>query len=95
MESDTNTSGRHVKSRPHTTQSAHPWRATLRTAFAVLVGLCSSWGVIVSALGLNPAWQWVAVGTAVAAGVTRILALPQVEYALQTYLPWLAAAPSQ
>ena len=76
-----------------TSQSKHPWRATLRTLFAVVVGLASSWGVLVETLHLDPTWQWVTVGGAVAAAVTRVLAHPQVEAALQRFLPWLAAEP--
>lgn len=81
-----------VKTGP-ATQTAHPWRATARTVFALLVGLASSWGVLVGAVGLDPTWQWVSVGGLIAAGVTRLLANPMVEAALQQYFPWLAALP--
>lgn len=95
MESDVTAPGVHRKIEVDTTQSAYPWRATLRTVFAVLVGVAGSWGLIVQTLGLDTTWQWVSVATAIAAGITRLLALPQVEVALQTYFPWLAAAPGR
>lgn len=75
------------------TQSAHPWRATLRTLFAVVVGLAASYGVVVQALGLNANWHWVVVGAGVAAAITRVLANPLVEKTLQQYFPWLSALP--
>lgn len=78
---------------PVSTQSLHPWRATFRTIFAVVVGLAASYAVLVQAVGLNANWHWVVVGAAVAAGITRTLANPEVELLLQKYLPWLAAQP--
>ena len=75
------------------TQNKYPWRATLRTVFAVVVGFAASWGALVSQLGLNPDWRWVAAGTVVAAGVTRVLASPLVEGFLHSYVPWLTAEP--
>jgi hypothetical protein len=76
-----------------TTQSNHPWRATVRTLFAIVVGLASSWGVVAQALNLDPTWGWVAIGAALAATVTRVLANPTVEALLKQYLPWLSAEP--
>lgn len=75
------------------TQSKHPWRATVRTLFAVIVGLAASYGFLVQLLGLNTQWHWVAVGAVVAAAITRAMANPVVELALQKYLPWLSAQP--
>lgn len=85
--------GEHRRVSQLPTQSAHPWRATIRTVFALLVGLAGSWSVVVQALGLDTTWQWVTVATAIAAGITRLLALPQTEYMLHNYFPWLAATP--
>lgn len=73
------------------TQVTHPWRATIRTLVAVLLSLAASWGVVVETLGLDPSWQWVAVGSAVAAGITRVMAFPAVEELLRRVAPWLAA----
>jgi hypothetical protein len=73
------------------TQVTHPWRATIRTLVAVLVSLAASWGIVVQALGLDPTWQWVALGSAAAAGITRVMALPATETLLRRIAPWLAA----
>jgi hypothetical protein len=35
------------------TQTAYPWRATLRTAFAFLVGLAAAWALIIEAAGID------------------------------------------
>lgn len=75
------------------TQVARPWRATARTVFQVLVALASMWGLIVAALGL-PDWAWVSTSLAVAAGITRVMALPGVEEFLNQWFPWLAANPA-
>ena len=76
-----------------TTQAAHPWRATARTAFQALIALAASWAVIVQAAGID-GWPWVATTLAVAAGATRVMALPQVEELLSRFVPWLAADPA-
>lgn len=72
------------------TQVAHPWRATIRTVFAVVVAVLTLIPVVVATAGIGtvPA---VAQVVAVTAAVTRILALPQVETFVSTFLPWLAA----
>lgn len=78
---------------PTATQTAHPWRATLRTILAALVGLAAAWALIIEALGLDTGIPWVATSLAVAGGVTRVLALPAVTAWLERFLPWLAPAP--
>lgn len=72
------------------TQAAHPWRATLRTIFAAVVGLASMWALIVDTLGLDPGIPWVAASIAVTGAVTRVLALPGVIAWLERFVPWLA-----
>jgi hypothetical protein len=68
-------------------------RRTLRTSLAALVALASMAPLLVREAGLDPArWPWLATVLAVAAGLTRLMAAPQVEAFLQTYLPWLAKA---
>ncbi|MBL6280142.1 hypothetical protein JMF97_28670 [Micromonospora fiedleri] len=76
-----------------TTQTRHPWRATVRTIFAVTVALLSLLPTIAVAGGIDdvPA---VAQVLGVAAAITRVLALPGVEAFLQRFLPWLASAPA-
>jgi hypothetical protein len=59
-----------------TTQTRYPWRATLRTAIAFVVGLAASWAVVIQAAGVDPGLEWVSVSVAAAAGVTRIMAVP-------------------
>jgi hypothetical protein len=76
-----------------TTQSRHPWRATLRTAVAVGVGLLPLLPEILGGLHLDS----YAIGgqvLVIAAGITRLLANPAVETLLHQYAPWLAAQPA-
>lgn len=77
---------------PAPTQTQHPWRATLRTVVAGVLGLLSLLPVIVAA-GHLEAVPGVAQALAVSAAVTRILAIPGVDAWLRRYLPWLAAQP--
>lgn len=78
---------------PPPTQSQHPWRATARTAFAFMVGFAPLAPVIVDASGVPAATPGVAAALAISAGVTRVLAAPQVNDFLQRWVPWLAAEP--
>lgn len=78
-----------------TTQSEHPVRAVVRTIFAAIIGLAAAWALIVEVLGLDSGIPWVATSLAIAGGITRVLAIPAVNTWLQTFLPWLAAAPKQ
>lgn len=81
---------------PVPTQVRRPWRATLRTAFAGIVGFLAILPFIVEATGLDPeVYPWLAGILAAAAAVTRVMALPQVEAFLQRFVPFLAATPQQ
>ncbi|HEY2086236.1 MAG TPA: hypothetical protein VGH54_09455 [Mycobacterium sp.] len=76
------------------TQSKYPWRATARTAFAVIVGAAAMSPLVYQAATHHDpsvATGWAATGLGIAAGVTRVLALPQVNDFLHRYAPWLAA----
>lgn len=75
------------------TQARHPWRATARTFAAAVIGALTLIPVVAITAGVDtvPA---VAQVVAVAAAVTRVLALPAVDGWLRTYVPWLAAAPA-
>ncbi|MFJ2618148.1 hypothetical protein [Glutamicibacter sp. NPDC087344] len=78
-----------------TTQSAHPWRATVRTIFAAVIALAALAPLIYSsAAQQSPELATGAVGgVLVAAGaITRIMAIPGVEAFLQRFLPFLSAA---
>ena len=75
------------------TQTRHPWRATLRTLVAAAVGVLPLLPEILGGLHIGTA------GTAgqflvVTAGITRLLARPDVERWLHEYAPWLAAQPA-
>ena len=75
------------------TQSEHPWRATVRTVFAAIVALAAMAGPIYTAAtqqSPEAATGWAAVMLAITGAVTRVLALPQVDEWLARYLPWLA-----
>lgn len=75
-----------------TTTPLTPWRRTVRTIFQALVGLAVMLPVLVSQTGLDPAQiPWLAGVLAIAALITRLMALPVVEAFLQRFLPWLAA----
>lgn len=72
------------------TQVKHSWRATVRTTFQVVVALAAMWGVVVVTLGLG-GLPWAAASVTVAAAITRLMALPQVDDFLTRFIPWLAA----
>lgn len=81
-----------VQAAVSTTQERYPYRGATRTVFQMVVSLAAMWGVVVQAAGL-PGWSWVAISLAVAAGITRVMALPDVEVFLRKFLPFLSAAP--
>lgn len=74
------------------TQTRHPWRATARTVLAAALALLPVLPEIADAAGLY-AYPLAASVLAIAATVTRVLALPKVDGWLRKYLPWLAAQP--
>jgi hypothetical protein len=75
------------------TQIRHPWRATIRTAFAAVVALASLLPAVVAGAHLD-AIVWVPQLLTVAATVTRVLAIPGVNLWLARYAPWLTATPT-
>jgi hypothetical protein len=75
---------------PQSTQTAYPWRATIRTAFAFLIGLAASWALIIQAAGIDPGIEWAATSLTVAAGITRVMALPAVDDLIRRFAPFLA-----
>jgi hypothetical protein len=78
------------------TQVRRPWRSTVRTIFqAVVAAAAAAPGVYSAATHHNAdaATGWAAGGLAVAAAVTRVMALPAVETFLQRFVPFLAAEP--
>lgn len=83
--------GKHVAT---TTQSRHPWKATIRTVFAVVIALAALAPAIYTAATMQSpelAAGAAATALAIAGAITRIMALPGVEAFLQRFIPWLAA----
>lgn len=76
------------------TQSQYPWRAVLRTVAAAIVSVAAIWGLIVEAAGVDATGPVVALTLAVAGGITRIMAIPQVEVFLKKFAPFLSAEPN-
>lgn len=75
------------------TQVRRPWRATARTLFQALIGLAVLFPLLVETAGLDPASApWLALPLAIAAGLARIMALPQVDDFLRRFVPFLSAA---
>ena len=81
--------GNHVAEPATPTQAAHPWRATVRTVLAAVIGLAVLAPTIAAELGVESI-PWVAGALAVIAAVTRVLAIPGVIAWTQRFLPWLA-----
>lgn len=83
---------------PHeTTQARNPWAAVRRTILAVLGFI-----LVMAPLAPDIARQagiaglpWVVGALAVAAAITRVLAIPGVEAWLREHLPSFAAAPTR
>lgn len=77
------------------TQVRRPWRATIRTVFAVTVAIAAMAPFLVEASGVEESAAPVVGFLAIAGGVTRVMALPQVETFLRRFLPFLAATPKE
>ena len=76
---------------PAPTQVQYPRRAMVRTAFQAAVGLASLIPYVVAEIDVPPA-GWLTQVVAVAAGITRVMALPEVSKFLEAHFSWLAAA---
>lgn len=76
-----------------TSQARHPWRATARTVFALIVALAAVWGVIVEAAGVDSTAPVIAASIAAAGAVTRIMALPGVADLFDRFAPFLLPEP--
>ena len=78
------------------TQIARPWRTTVRSVFQGLVAFAAVAPMIyAAAFAHDPALAtgWAATGLGVAAAVTRIMAMPQVDEFLKKFIPFLATQP--
>lgn len=78
-----------------TTQGEHPWRAVIRTVFALVIALAAMAEPLYSTItqqdpvsATGPALA----ALAIAGAITRVMAMPMVEQFLQRFLPWLAAS---
>lgn len=81
---------------PTPTPVAHPWRATVRTVFQVLIGLAAIAPSLVTAAGLDPvALPLLGTALAVAAVVTRLMASPTVQGFLSIWARRFAADPTR
>lgn len=72
------------------TQVAHPWRATIRTVIQAAIALAALAPFLIDAIGIDETLPIVAGILAVAAAITRVAALPQVDAFLERFVPWLA-----
>lgn len=81
------------------TQVSRPWRATVRTLFQALVSFAALAPLLAAAVEEATGYdvhgvRFVVVALAVAAAITRIMAIPAVEAFLARFLPFLAADPA-
>lgn len=78
------------------TQVRRPWRATIRTVFAALIAFAAiAPGVYQAATHQEPeqAGGWMAIGLAIAGGITRVMAMPGVNEFFKRFVPFLAPEP--
>lgn len=78
---------------PAPSQIRHPWRAVVRTVFQLAIGLAAALPTLVVLAGL-PTSAGLAGALGIAAALTRFMAIPAVDAAIQEWLPWLAAEPT-
>lgn len=75
------------------TQVRHPTRTTARSVFQFIVALAAVLPLIVAGAGLSNSLPIVGIALAVAASITRVMAIPQVNEFLEKYVPVLGARP--
>lgn len=78
------------------TQVRRPWRATVRTLFAALIGFAPiAAPAYQAATNQDPALAtgWMGTGLAIAGGVTRVMAMASVNEFFKSFLPFLAPEP--
>jgi len=75
------------------TQTVYPWRTVFRTIVQALIGLAAVFPLIVNASGVDETLPIIALMLGISGGVTRVMALAEVEEWLQKHFPWLAAEP--
>ena len=78
------------------TQVRRPWRATVRTIFAAIVGVAPILPMAYqAATQQDPALAtgWVGTGLAIAGGITRVMAMASVNEFFKKFVPFLAPEP--
>ncbi|MBH0778829.1 hypothetical protein [Nocardia bovistercoris] len=78
---------------PTPSQTAYPWRATARTVFQAALAILVVLPVVIATSGI-PTTGVVGMFLAVAAAITRVMALPVVNELLRRFAPWLLAEPA-
>lgn len=78
------------------TQVRRPWRSTFRTVFQLVIALATLAPFVAGGIydDVDQAPIIVTQVLTVAATITRVMAVPQVEAFLRRWAPWLAAAPA-
>ncbi len=71
------------------TQVRHPWRSTTRTVFQLVVALASLLPYVLAGVDVPVGGAFAQV-LAVAATITRVMAMPEVSTFLERFVPWLA-----
>lgn len=74
-------------------QVRHPWRAVERTVLQLIVGGAAGLPIIISASGVPQTAAGIGTALAISAVITRLMAMPAVDAALQVWAPWLATEP--
>lgn len=85
------TNGKIIAIQTVPTQVRKPWQATIRTVVQLVLSVALILPLVFVGV---PAAGFVPGMLAVAAGLTRVMALPQVEELLSKYVPWLSASGS-
>lgn len=75
------------------TQTQHPWRTSLRTAFQALIAVAIVVPLVLAELGHTDLIVAGVSVVAVCAAITRVMAIPQVVALLERFAPWLAPEP--
>lgn len=77
------------------TQVKRPWRTTVRSSVQLALAIASLLPFVIGGVYTDTDQAPVVIGQvlAVAATITRVMALPQVEDFLRQFVPWLAAEP--
>lgn len=73
------------------TQVEHSWKATIRTAFQVILALAVIAPLVVPAVGLSTTVGVGAIVVAASAAIAKVMAIPGVNDFVDRFVPWLRA----